>query len=209
MWYSGRREGREGDQGPGARGPPPTGPAPPHGSIPSCPVGAGRPAEGAAAARGTAAATTAAAAAAATATAATAPTAAPAPVGRQPAACGAARRPAPGPGAAPGAAHATAAEGAPCDHDGGQRCSAGEKAHRAVSSSAPLSSVLWLPARGPSSQRKWEASPVSSSLPLKEAHASPRLSGAGSAPPSGLGSLGSDVGDEAVLVGGGEREVWN
>lgn len=89
------------------------------------PVGAGRPAEGTAAACDTAPTTPASAAAPAAPAAASA--SAPALSSRQPAARGAACRPAPGSGTAPCTARATPTKGTPCDHDGGQCRSAGEK----------------------------------------------------------------------------------
>lgn len=89
-------------------------------------AGPGRSAEGTTATCGPA--PTAPTAAAAPATPAAAPTSAPTPGGGQPAARGAASRPTAGPGAAPGTARAAPAEGAPGDHNGGQRRSAGEKA---------------------------------------------------------------------------------
>lgn len=94
------------------------------------PIGTGGPAEGTAAARGTA--STAPSSTTAPTTPAAASAFAPAPGHQQPAAHRATSCPTPGPGTAPGAAYTAPTQSAPCDHNGGQCCSAGEKAPRVV-----------------------------------------------------------------------------
>lgn len=111
------------------------------------PVGAGRPAEGTAAARDTA--PTAPASATAPAAPAAASASAPALSSGQPAARGAACRPAPVSGTAPCTACTTPTKGTPCDHDGGQCRSAGEK-EQGGRVQHTHQGVLQLPAQSPS-----------------------------------------------------------